>query len=381
MLTTKFRIRLLHAGAALCALLLALAGTALAAPLNTAAATAGAPAPAPASPTGFSAKGSIDVVERVTLIATVGGQVKDFAWLPGDAVSAEDTAIELIPTQIFAADSGVIRGLQATQGAQAGQVIAEYGALCHIERDTVRQIEAPTNTAYDKAENRDVRVGDVLRVLQGSGDNEVKGTATVVRRTAGGYVVELEQGQFDLEKSAKLYRGTGDDYKDKDKVGRGDVTRPATLPVLGDGCIATVLVEEGQRVERGQPLFTLDAASARHEAAPVESVSFGRPGVLTELLVRPGQFVAQGQALMTLMPTDSVLAVLDVDELDIARVEVGQRIRLKVDAHPDRELSGTVREIVPQGNMVLDTTKFRVKVALDNTDGLMVGMRLTGYWN
>ncbi len=378
--TTKSGTRFLRVGAALCALLLALSGVALAAPAAPTAAPSEGPG-APAVQGGFSAKGSVDVVERVTLTAPVGGQVEAFTWLPGDVVAAEGTAIELIPTQVFAADAGVIRGLKATQGAQAAQVIAEFGALCHIERDAIRQIEVPTNTAYDKAENRDVRVGDVLRVLQGSGDDEVKGTATVVRRTANGYVVELEQGKFDLEESAKLYRGTGDDYKDKDKVGRGDVMRPATLPVQGDGTIAAVLVEEGQRVERGQPLFTLDAASARHAAVPAESVTFGRPGVLAEVLVRPGQFVAQGQALMTVMPTDALLAVLDVDELDIARVAVGQRIRLKVDAHPERELSGTVQEIVPQGSMVLDTTKFRVKVALESADGLMVGMRLTGYWN
>lgn len=329
----------------------------------------------------FSAKGKVVSPERFTVLAPMGGQVRDFDWEPGDAVAAEDLAIELTPTQIFAACDGVVRGLHAVQGDQAGQVVAQYGALCSLERDDIRHVQASTASAYNKAENRDVRVGDVLRVRQGSGDNEVTGAGTVIRTEQGGFLLEMRQGDFDLEETATLYKGTGDSYPERDKVGKGKVARPPILQVLGDGVVAEVLVTEGQRVVRGQPIFTLDAASARHAEPPSSQAVFGKSGVVGEVSVRPGQFVVQGQALMTVSATEALEAVLDVDELDIAKVSVGQRVRVTVDAYPSQEWIGTVREIVLQGTEVLDTTKFHVKVNFDSSAGLMMGMHVTGYWD
>jgi biotin carboxyl carrier protein len=307
--------------------------------------------------------------------------LQSFTWLPGDAAEAGVVAFALTPTQVFAADDGVIRGLHAIQDDQAEQVIAEYGALCSIDRDDVRQVRVSKTSAYNKAENRDVRVGDVLRVQQGSGDKEVTGVGTVVQAAQDSFVLEMPQGKFDLEETVRVYQGTGTDYKSKDQAGKGKVARPLAIPVLGEGRVAAVLVTEGQRVTRGEPIFTLDAASAHHPEPPDSEVVFPRQGAVVEVLVRPGQFVGQGQALMTLLPTDALEASLDVDELDIARVALGQHVRVTVDAYPGRMLTATVREILPQGSMVLDTTKFQVKVQLDETDGLMLGMHVTGYWD
>lgn len=328
----------------------------------------------------FSAKGTIQAVEQATLVAPMGGRVEPFDWKPGDEAEAGDTALTLTPIQAFAASDGIIRGLRANVGDQAAQVIAQYGAMCYIERDGVWRVRASASSAYDEVENRDVRIGDVLRVRQGSGDKEVTGTGTVIALAARGFVVELEKGDFELEEGVKLYRGIGKDFDRKKQVGHGDIERAEALAVLGDGCIAEVLVEEGQRVTLGQALFTLDAADARHAEPAQHEVVFDRPAVLAEVLVRPGQFVAQGQAVLTVLPSDALEASLEVDELDIARVSVGQRVRVTVDAYPNNTYVGTVREIKPLGQIVLDTTKFLVKVQLEGAEGLMIGMHATGYW-
>ncbi len=335
---------------------------------------------APAAYT-FSAKGRIASPESYTLIAPMGGQVQDFTWKPGDAVAVANEALRLTPTQLFATCEGVIRGLQAQVGDQAGQIVAQYGALCSLERDEIRYVSAPTSSAYDKAENRDVRMADVLRVRQGSGDSEETGTGTVVGIEKGSFLLEMERGEFDLEETVTLYKATGDTFADKDKVGKGKVARPPLLPVVGEGVIAEVLVTEGQRVTRGQPLFTLDSASARYSEAPTNLMTFARAGAIQEVLVRPGQFVAQGQAVMTVAATDTLEAVLDVDELDIAKVTVGQKVRVCVDAYPEHEMLATVKEIMLQGTEVLDTTKFHVKVTFSDSTGLLIGMHVTGYWD
>jgi len=312
----------------------------------------------------------------------MGGQVQDFSWASGDVVDADALAFTLNPTMVYAANDGVVTSLNARTGDQASAVQAQYGALCSIERQDVWRVEASTSSAYNDPDNRDVRVGQVLRVQHGSGDDKVKGEGKVISVDGKDFVLEMPQEDFEVEDSVSVYLGTSKDNESRDKVGSGKVVRVDALGATGEGVVASVLVAEGQTVVRGQPLFVLDSASARYDAAqkvPPE-VRFVQPGIIHQVLVSPGQFVQQGQAVMTLWPGDALMATLEVDELDIAKVRVGDAVRVNIDAY-QKEYSGTVTEICPVGQVVLDTTKFLVKVSFEESDTLMIGMHATGYWD
>ena len=333
-----------------------------------------------AKSTTFAANGRVVEPPPITLTAPLGGQVQPFAWRTGDSVNADDTVLSILPMQVLAACDGTVCGVQAQVGDQAAQVISMYGALCYIERDQIWQVEASAASAYNEIENRDVRIGDILRIQQGSGSNAVTGEGQVVGLTPRGFVVNFPQGDFNLESTVKFYRGDDKAFKSKDEVGNGKIRRPDAVAVLGEGCIATVHITEGQSVKRGQLLFTLDAVTAKHTDAPTDEVRCQASGIISEVLVRPGQFVTQGQAVMTLIPTAELNISLEVDELDIARVSIGQSIRIVLDAYGEQERAGTVLEINPLGNIVQDITKFAVLIGLDDTEGLMIGMHAKGYW-
>ena len=328
----------------------------------------------------LSAKGTITAPERINLLAPMGGQLKDFSWKPGDRAAAGAVALEVLPTQICAANDGVIAGLKARTGDQADAVQAQYGALCYVERQGIWHIVASTSSAYDKPKNRDVSVGDVLRVHEGSGGDEKDGEGTVISANGKDFVLEMEEGDFELEDDVKIYLGTGTTYKNSELVGKGEVKRPEALAATGAGIVAAVLVKDGDTVVRGQPLFLMDSASARYsqqEGSP--QVLFAQDSLIEKIFVSPGQAIAQGQALMTLIPADQLEATLEVDELDIAQVSVGQYVKLKIDAYPDIEREGKVLEICLIGNTQLDTTKYNVRVSVDQTDGLLIGMHVVGF--
>ncbi len=327
-----------------------------------------------------SGKGMITAKEKITLLAPMGGQLSDFSWKKGDQAEAGVVALEVLPAQVSAANSGVIRGLHAEVNDQAGAVIAQYGALCYVERQGIWHVYASTASAYNKPKNRDIRIGDVLRVREGSGDDEKTGEGTVISVDGKSFVLEIEQGDFELEDDVSLYLGTGSSFKSSDLAGKGKVARPQALKVSGDGVVASVLVKEGDTVQRGQPLFLMDSPAARYIAqAGSPQALFPQASLIESILVSPGQNVMQGQALMTLIPENVLEATLEIDELDIAKVHVGQYIKLVTDAYPNDEREGIVREICPLGNTLLDTTKYSVRVSIDNTQGLMMGMHVTGY--
>lgn len=328
----------------------------------------------------ISGKGMITPKDKITLLAPMGGQLKDFSWKPGDQAEEGMIALEVIPAQICAANSGVIRGLHAIAGDQAGTVTAQYGALCYVERQGIWHVHASAAFAYNKPKNRDVRIGDVLRVRKGSGDNEKTGEGTVISVDGKSFVLEMEQGDLELEDDVSLYLGTGSSFKGSELVGKGRVARPQALKVTGEGAVACVLVKEGDTVERGQPLFLMDSPSARYQGqAGSPQALFTQSSLIESVLVSPGQTVMQGQALMTLIPANVLEAVLEIDELDIAKVRAGQNVRLVIDAYPNDEREGVIREISPLGNTKLDTTKYSVRVSIDNQEGLLHGMHVTGY--
>lgn len=100
------------------------------------------------------------------------------------------------------------------------------------------------------------------------------------------------------------------------------------------------------------------------------------PGVITYLDVEVGEIAAaqtaftQGKTLMTVANLDVFEVEVEVDETEIAKVDLNQQARIEVDAFPDTAYSGQVVEI---GNTALTSgtgtqnvsTNFRVKVVFN----------------
>src|SRR5690606_29584151 len=132
------------------------------------------------------------------------------------------------------------------------------------------------------------------------------------------------------------------------------------------GRVKEVLVEAGDRVEAGQVLAVLDNRQqelayfqarnayeiARIDGAPhtvrqreidmqLAQAALQQPylrapfaGVITAVYVEPGQTVTPNEAAVQLMDDSSFLVEVAVDELDIARVQVGQTAAIRTEAAP-----------------------------------------------
>ncbi len=327
------------------------------------------------------AKGIVQTVDTVDVFAPVGGQVQAFDVKVGDMVEAAAPIFAIRPLQVLAPQSGVIRLLKAQAGDQASGIILQYGALCFIDREDVQWVRATIAAAYNKPKNRAITMGETLRVWDGDSDDPVDTIGTVIAVDGKGYVVEIPAGVFELEDKVRLYRGEGDDYSAKDKVGDGLVEHARTVPVTAEGVIARVHAVQGQQVSRGDVLFTLDDASSVHKMpADFEAVS-SRGGVVSALYVQDGQQVRKDQLLMTVRPLDALEFVVDVDELDIPSVRVGQAMQVQVDALGESRINATVKRLSPLGIFVLDTTKYQVTLSIQIVpDGLLPGMHVTAYW-
>ena len=80
-----------------------------------------------------------------------------------------------------------------------------------------------------------------------------------------------------------------------------------------------------------------------------------------------------------------MIAKGDVDEVDAGKVALGQRVTIRLDAHPDQEFHGTIRKVAnmvqPKQQQSSDPSKvLRVEIALDRSDPVQMrpGMRFQG---
>jgi HlyD family secretion protein len=95
-------------------------------------------------------------------------------------------------------------------------------------------------------------------------------------------------------------------------------------------------------------------------------------GLVTDLYVAKGELT--NGPVVELVNTNSMQVVLDVDEIDISHVALGQPAIITLEAWPERELGGQVASIAPKAKGIGEIVAFEVRLDLD-AEGLPV---LTG---
>ncbi len=97
------------------------------------------------------------------------------------------------------------------------------------------------------------------------------------------------------------------------------------------------------------------------------SVSAPFAGLIARRLVSVGEFVSVGQELFELVALDPIDVEFHLAEVDSSRVQIGNRVEVRVAPYPDEVFQARVGVISP----TIDprTRTLRVKAALENVDG------------
>jgi RND family efflux transporter MFP subunit len=149
--------------------------------------------------------------------------------------------------------------------------------------------------------------------------------------------------------------------------------------------LARLNLQRMQELVQRKVVATVDVDQARADLDAAEAVlrrAKAQRGFMTlrapadGLIIRRdgevGQFIPAGQAVLYLSCCAPLRVTADVDEEDIPRVHVGQKVVLHADALPERVLDGEVSQVTPKGDPVART--FRVRIRLVDAAGLQVGM-------
>jgi len=123
----------------------------------------------------------------------------------------------------------------------------------------------------------------------------------------------------------------------------------------------------------------LDATGAgvtqAKEALSYTTITSPIDGVVTRINAEVGEVVIfgtmnnPGTVIMEVADLSVMLVVAEVDEADVAKMEVGQKATVHVDAYPDHEFTGVVESIALAHTMTWSNTKYyRTEILLENTE-------------
>jgi len=179
-------------------------------------------------------------------------------------------------------------------------------------------------------------------------------------------------------------------------LGDGTVELPASgsikAPVSGTG--SRVLLREGSMVKAGDavivisdPSLSLDVSSKKLSVRQallnlqkaqrnVDSLTIRAPadGVVVSIPVELGNNIEESPVLAIIADTNHAEAVIQVDELDLAKLKVGLPAKVTVDAVGGKVFSGSVKSVAAEGTQQSGVAKFDVTVTIDSPEGLRTGM-------
>jgi HlyD family secretion protein len=182
---------------------------------------------------------------------------------------------------------------------------------------------------------------------------------------------ELQKAESDYRRIQKLYEGGLISEAERNTAKAAYDGAKAAL----DGAVSNIAQAEGALRQINEALSKTVIYS------PVAGTISSLTSRVGERVVGTSQFA--GTEVMRIADLDNMEARVNVNENDVVDVKVGDTARISVDAYPDREIRGVVREIAStaltrNAGTQEEVTNFEVKISIpDRSLKLRPGMSTT----
>jgi HlyD family secretion protein len=180
--------------------------------------------------------------------------------------------------------------------------------------------------------------------------------------------------------------------------GSGTFAYKAEAPIVARaaGKISKIALKEGGFASKGQTILTItsdtlsDQVSKAYDSLQdsrltledrydmLEEYTVKSPisGTIIEKNYKKGDTLSAGKALCTIYDLSYLTMTLNVDELDISKVSVGQKVQITAEAVESKTFEGEVTKVNIKGNTVNGVTSYPVTIRVDNAEDLLPGMNV-----
>ncbi|SRR5579871_5021783 len=260
---------------------------------------------------------------------------------------------------LITTDDAYVRAYNTTLGAKVSGYVSEFlvddnvrvGAGDVVARIDDGDYRLAVDAARDKIATQEATIARFDRQIAAQRANIEQAQAQLVSAVAAQKRMQLE---FDRQQAL-----AGREFASKQTLEQSVANRDQANAAVQsaqaalDGALANVDVLQAQQKEAVSTLGELKTTLAKAERdlsfteirAPVD-------GVIGNRAAQVGDFVQTGQRIAALVPLSDVFIDANFKETQLARLQPGQPVSIKVDALPDESLNGVVASVSPASGAV-----------------------------
>lgn len=284
----------------------------------------------------ISFNGQVTAKTTQPVYASIGGTVESVSVEAGQYVKADDVLATLRTAKVYATEDGTVTGIFAQPGDAADSIAERFGAVMYVESDAKYTVSASIENAYNSAETKYVHAGEkVYLVSRSDGSRNGMGTITSVEQTS--YTVQVESGTFLLNETVDVYRGQT--QKAANRVGRGTIARKTPMGYTGTGSVVRFVVQDGQKVSRGDLLF--ETADGSFDGLYMSGMDLycNVEGVVASVKAEQGSAVQKDGVVATIYPKNAMRIEAQVSEEDLCYVSEDDQVLVELNWNQDQEIT------------------------------------------
>lgn len=288
--------------------------------------------------------------------------------------------------------AGVVSSLKVTKGDEvtSGQEVA-------VIRDSSRMLLTLEFPAADAA---NFSVGQSAAVTLDGTFEQLNGTVTSVSGTdalsAGNLLTRTVTITVQNAGGLTTAQAATASINGVSSIGSATFAYQAerTLTAQAAGTVTSINVQEGSDVAKDDIILglsgddlteSIQSASESLRSAEISmqnlqdtmnnyTITAPISGTIIEKDAKVGDAVKTGDTLCIVYDLSYLEMSINVDELQISSISVGQKVQITADAVPDKTYVGTVTRVSMKGKSDGGTTTYPVTIRIDDTDGLRPGM-------
>ncbi|HJI01723.1 MAG TPA: efflux RND transporter periplasmic adaptor subunit [Faecalibacterium prausnitzii] len=336
-----------------------------------------------------------DIVEESNVLYTIDSSDASTNFEKAEIAmqQAQRSYDKVVDRQYVRAEvAGVVSSLKVTKGDEvtSGQEVA-------IIRDSSRMLLTLEFPAADAA---NFSVGQSAAVTLDGTFEQLDGTVTSVSGTdalsAGNLLTRTVTITVKNAGGLTTAQAATASINGVSSIGSATFAYQAerTLTAQASGTVTSINVQEGSEVAKDDIILglsgddlteSIQSASESLRSAEISmqnlqdamnnyTITAPISGTIIEKDAKVGDAVKAGDTLCIVYDLSYLEMNINVDELQISSISVGQKVQITADAVPDKTYVGTVTRVSMKGASNGGTTTYPVSIRIDDTDGLRPGM-------
>ena len=383
--------------------------------------------------------GSVEPIERYDIMPLVKGTILEAPLEEGDSVSEGDLLCKIdysdVTTEIEKATNSLEKlyltqsdlneslanlKLYANASGKLSEMSLKIGDTVSTSGGKIAEITdvltLVATVPFNKVQLNDIQIGQTATIGIEQYMQTVQGTvvskSSIPNASGNGsvmYNVEIHinakaQNAEGIKEGTKVTATIEAGGKSITSPSEGEISFPETILLTSKsgGTVSNLYATNGEWVKKGQliavfendsltdqiknnsldikdALSTLNSKKESLEdyiiTSPIDGV------VITKNYKKDDNLQLSSNSstiIMTVADMSKMIFYIDADELDIAKIKIGQSVSVSADALEGQNFDAEVTQIATEGTSENGVSTYKVKVTINNPEGLLPGMNVTG---